>query len=81
MTEIEVLQKIADLNIGKYTSVLLTFIENGNEVTYNGRFEFNNIGTPAIKNERIGIRIIKIKGSPDIPYEGGLLLENLIDFK
>lgn len=81
MNRNEIIQFISDNHINKYTSLLFTILENGQDIVYKGRFEFNYDGSPAISDVRVGIRIEMIKGVDDMPYKGGLLFDNLINIR
>jgi len=81
MNRDEIIQFIEANQIDKNSSVIFTIIENGQEIVYKGRIEFNFNGTPAITDERIGIRIQMIKDASDMPYAGGVLFENLINVR
>lgn len=72
---------IAKNKINKNSFVVFTINENGKQTEYKGRFEFNINGAPAISDDKIGIRIQMIKGAADMPFVGGLSLENLINVK
>lgn len=81
MNKNDITDFIAKNEINKNSSVVFTINENGQPTEYKGRFEFNFNGTPAISDDKIGIRIQMIKGAADMPYVGGLTLENLINMK
>jgi hypothetical protein len=81
MNREEIIQFIEANQIDKNSSVIFTIIENGQEIVYKGRIEFNFNGTPAITDDRIGIRIQMIKDASDMPYVGGVLFENLINVR
>ena len=81
MNRDEIIQFIEANQIDKNSSVIFTIIENGQEIVYKGWIEFNFNGTPAITDERIGIRIQMIKDASDMPYAGGVLFENLINVR
>lgn len=78
MNKNEIIQFITENQIDKNTSVVFTIIENGQPIKYKGRVEFNFNGTPAISDDRIGIRVQRIKDASDMPYVGGLEFNNLI---
>lgn len=67
--------------INKNSLVVFTINENGQQTEYKGRFEFNFNGTPAITDDKVGIRIQMIKDAPDMPYVGGLSFDKLINVK
>lgn len=78
MNKNEIIQFISENQIDKNTPVVFTIIENGQTIKYKGRVEFNFNGTPAISDDRIGIRVQRIKDASDMPYVGGLEFNNLI---
>ena len=78
MTEAELNERINELEVTRETELVLSFIENENEVSFNGRIEFLNSGLPAISNNRVGIRIQLVKGAADMPYPGGVSISNMI---
>ena len=81
MNRNDVIQFIEANQIYKNSPVIFTIIENGQEIEYKGRIEFNFNGSPALTDERIGIRVQMIKDASDMPYAGGLLFENLINIR
>ena len=81
MNRNDIVDFIAKNEINKNSLVVFTINENGQQTEYKGRFEFNYNGTPAISDDKIGIRIQVIKDASDMPYVGGLSFENLINVK
>jgi hypothetical protein len=81
MNKNDITDFIVQNKINKNTLVVFTINENGQQIEYKGRFEFNFNGTPAISDDKIGIRIQMIKDASDMPYIGGLSFENLINVK
>lgn len=81
MNRNDIIQFIEANQINKNSPVIFTIIENGLEIEYKGRIEFNFNGSPAITEERIGIRIQMIKDASDMPYAGGLLFKNLVNIR
>lgn len=81
MNKNDITDFIAKNEINKNSLVVFTINENGQQTEYKGRFEFNYNGTPAISDDKIGIRIQMIKDASDMPYVGGLSFENLINVK
>lgn len=81
MNRNEIIQFIEVNHIDKNSPVIFTIVENGHEIEYKGRIEFNFNGSPALTDERIGIRVQMIKDASDMPYAGGLLFENLINIR
>ncbi len=81
MNKNDITDFIAKNEINKNSLVVFTIKENGQQIEYKGRFEFNYNGTPAISDDKIGIRIQIIKDASDMPYVGGLSFENLINVK
>ena len=81
MNRDEIIQFIEANQIDKNSSVIFTIIENGQEIVYKGRIEFNFNGTPAITHERIRIRLQMLKDASNMPYAGGVLFENLINVR
>lgn len=81
MNKNDITDFIAKNKIDKNTIVVFTINENEQQIEYKGRFEFNFNGTPAITDDKVGIRIQMIKSAADMPYAGGLSFDNLINVK
>jgi len=81
MNRDEIIQFIDENNITRDTSLVLTIIENGQQIQYNGRFEFNYSGTPAISKDRVGIRVQLIEDAAYMPYVGGVMFDNLVNVR
>jgi|LakMenEpi03Aug12_release.lakeMendotaPanAssembly.Ray.scaffolds.fasta_scaffold406515_2 hypothetical protein len=81
MNRNEIIQFIEVNHIDKNSPVIFTIIENGQEIEYKGRIEFNFNGSPAITDEKVGIRIQMIKDASDMPYAGGVLFDNIVNIR
>lgn len=81
MSKDEIIEFASNNNIKEDTQLVLTILENDNPVIYNGRFSFRFNGNLAITEDKVGIRIQKIKDAVDMPYVGGLLFKNLINIQ
>lgn len=81
MNKSDIIDFITKNTIDKNSHVVFSINENGQQIEYKGRFEFNHNGTPAITDDKIGIRVQMIKYASDIPYIGGLSFENLINLR
>ncbi|MBP7388776.1 MAG: hypothetical protein KA841_00150 [Chitinophagales bacterium] len=81
MNEEQLRNRIQELSISKNTQVVFCIIENQKDVAYNGRVEFLENGFPAISKGKVGIRIQMVKGADDMPYVGGLDLNNLVSIE
>ena len=81
MNRNEIIQFIEVNHIDKNSPVIFTIIENGQEIEYKGRIEFNFNGSPAITDEKVGIRTQMIKDASDMPYAGGVLFDNIVNIR
>ncbi len=81
MNRNEIIQFIEVNHIDKNSPVIFTIIENGQEIEYKGRIEFNFNGSPAITDEKVGIRIQMIKDASDMQYAGGVLFDNIVNIR
>lgn len=80
MTEIEIRERINQLNISSETILNVLINENGASANYFGKIEFDLNDNPVVNDEIIGIRIQVASDFPFYPYKGGLKISNLINF-
>lgn len=78
MNKQEVLDFVSENNIDKNSVVSVTIIENQVENTYRAKFEFNSKLELGIDEEKVGMRLERIKDTLDATLLVPVLLDNII---
>lgn len=74
-----IIKFVSENSIGKNSVVSVTINENGIENTYKAKIEFNSKSELAITNERIGMRLERIKDTLEATLLESILFEDILN--
>lgn len=81
MNKQEILDFVSENKIDKNSIISVTIIENKLENTYNAKFEFNSKSELGIDDEKVGVRLERIKNTLHATLLESIFLNDILSIE